>query len=373
MKIVAASLDVMEFDIPRLEINDARKAMGGRITGGLLRLRTDDGTEGNAHLGDRGGGDARTIADFWDWFGGALVGSDTERREPYWENLEGKGLDGGITDAQWAHVDVALWDAAGKATGKPVHQMLGTKRETCKVYATYPPRNSTIAGYIEEANEVAEAGFTAYKIHPGAMPVKQVVEMVHEVRRAVGDDFDLMLDPNHGYDFGAALEIGCALDANSFTWFEDPVPWSHQSEIEELSASLSTPLAMSDSADFLITEATESLERGWPEIIRGTTRKIGITGLKRQCEAAARFGRQCEVGTAGNSLMNAANLNVIMAVQNCWYYEYWMPLEAQWFGMSPEITVNLDGELEAPTLPGLGFEIDEDFVSRHRVSTLSAG
>lgn len=373
MKIVAASLDVMEFDIPRLEVNDARQSMGGRVTGGLLRLTTEDGVEGNAHLGDRGGGGARTISEFWHQFGETLVGFDTLHRGEYWETLERGGSAGGGKHSQWAHIDVALWDAAGKAAGKPVHAMLGTVRESCKVYATYPPRNSTIAGYVEEASELAAAGFTAYKIHPGVMPLYEVVRMVAEVRRAVGDEMALMLDPNHGYDLESALEIGTALDANGFTWFEDPVPWSHQSDIAKLSAELRTPLAMSDSGEFLIPEAVESLRRGWPQIIRGTARKIGITGLKSQCDIADEVGRQCEVGTAGNSLMNAANLNVIMAVRNCWFYEYWMPLEAQWFGMSPEITVNSNGEIEAPTQPGLGFSVDEYFVSRHRVSTLNAG
>lgn len=372
MKIVAASLDVMEFEVPTLQINDARQSMGGRITGGLLRLTTEDGIEGNAHLGDRGGGGARTISEFWDRFGAMLIGLDTAQLDAYWETLARGGQDAGREHSSWAHVDVALWDAIGKAAGKPVHEMLGTQRNTCKVYATYPPRNSTISGYVDEASELVAAGFTAYKIHPGAMPASEVIKMVSEVRRAVGDGMDLMLDPNHGYDLETALEIGKGLDANAFTWFEDPVPWSQQSDIAELRAKLETPLAMSDSGDFLIPEAAESLERGWPEIVRGTTRKIGITVLKSQCDLAAEFGRQCEVGTAGNSLMNAANLNVIMAATNCWFYEYWMPLEAQWFGMSPEITVNSDGELDAPTEPGLGFHVDEEFVSRHRVSTLIA-
>ena len=78
----------------------------------------------------------------------------------------------------------------------------------------------------------------------------------------------------------------------------------------------------------------------------------------------------CEVGTAGNSLMNAANLNVIMSILNCDFYEYWSPLEAQQFGLEQEILVNSDGVLTAPTTPGLGFSVDEDFVSKHRVSTI---
>ena len=82
------------------------------------------------------------------------------------------------------------------------------------------------------------------------------------------------------------------------------------------------------------------------------------------------FNVNCEVGTAGNSLMNAANLNVIMSVLNCDFYEYWSPLEAQQFGLTQEIVVNDNCVLTAPELPGLGFEIDEDFVMHHRVSTI---
>ena len=127
---------------------------------------------------------------------------------------------------------------------------------------------------------------------------------------------------------------------------------------------------MSDSAQFLFHEAARSLQRGWPPTIRGTARKIGITGLKKQCGMAEGFNVNCEVGTAGNSLMNAANLNVIMSVLNCDFYEYWSPLEAQQFGLAQEILVNDDCVLTAPVSPGLGFEIDEDFVTHHHVSTI---
>lgn len=369
MKIASAQIDVMEFEIPRFAVNDTRIAVGGAITGGLLRLFTESGVEGNAHLGDRGGGGAEMINSFWGKFGGSLVGLDTELREKYWDASQNSS-DDVVTRSLWSYVDVALWDAAGKLAGEPIHRLLGTKRTSSNVYATFPPLNSTVDGYLREAERLMDAGFNAYKIHPGALPSSDVVAMVRKIRRAVGNEVGLMLDPNHGYDFDTASLIGQALDTYGFRWFEDPVPWSDQSSIEKLSAMLQTPLAMSDSGEFMTDEAQASLERGWPGIIRGTSRKIGLTGLKRQCDAAATFNRQCEIGTAGNSLMNAANLHVIMSVSNCRYYEYWMPLEAQWFGMLPEIEVDGAGQLVAPAGPGLGFEVDEKFVAQNCVSTL---
>ena len=78
--------------------------------------------------------------------------------------------------------------------------------------ATYAPRHDTPDGYVEEAEKVVSRGFRAYKIHPGVMPARDVTEMVGRVRDSVGFDVRLMLDPNGGYGFRKALEIGRALD-----------------------------------------------------------------------------------------------------------------------------------------------------------------
>ncbi len=365
-------IDVIEFDVPRISVNDARGGMGGKLTAGVLRLITESGVEGNAHIGDRGGGGATTIRAFQSAFEGRLIGTKIADREALWHQLNPMSGHGATTSlhALWSHIDVAMWDAAGKAADMPVHEMLGTARRTTEVYATYPPRNSTVEGYVAEAAELVEQGFTAYKIHPGAMPADRVIQMVRAVRQEVGDEMRLMLDPNNGYNLRDALKIGRALDETNFHWFEDPVPWGDWRAIRTLSEELDTPLNMSDAGEFLFHEAARALEQGWPPTIRGTTRKIGITGLKKQCGMAEGFNVNCEVGTAGNSLMNAANLNVIMSVLNCDFYEYWSPLEAQQFGLEQEILVNSDGVLTAPTAPGLGFEIDGDFVMHHRISTI---
>ena len=108
----------------------------------------------------------------------------------------------------WAPVDVALWDIAGKVAGVPVYRLLGASRDETEVYATYPPRHANPEGYFEEARQVQEAGFRAYKIHPGVMGTTDAFTMMAGVRDIVGDDMELMLDPNNGYDFRKALAVG---------------------------------------------------------------------------------------------------------------------------------------------------------------------
>ena len=102
----------------------------------------------------------------------------------------------GITNQNWAPVDVALWDITGKAAELPIYKLLGTQRYHTEVYGTYPPRHESPEGYVEEAREMVARGFRAYKIHPGMLSTPDVIRMVTMVREAVGPAVRLMLDPN---------------------------------------------------------------------------------------------------------------------------------------------------------------------------------
>ncbi len=370
MKVTGISIDVVGREVPDVRIHDHRGGIGGKVRNGVLRVQTDEGIEGHCTVGDRSG-DADTLMDrIVREVGPRVMGMDVGEREKLWSQLDSMGGHGAPVHPAWSCVDVALWDIAGKAAGQPIHRLLGTARYESEVYATYPPRHADAAGFVEEGLELKSEGFNAYKIHPGAMATKGVVEMVAAVREAVGDEMTLMLDPNNGYDLRKALEIGRALDANGFFWFEDPVPWNDFEAIRELSARLDTPLAMSDTVAFLFNETAHYVKLGYPRIVRGTARKLGITGLKKLCGLLEGFRMNCEIGMAGNTLLNAANLHVIMSITNCDYFEYWMPLAAHQWGVQEEIKLNERGVLDAPMGPGLGFDLDEDWIAAHRVAVL---
>jgi L-alanine-DL-glutamate epimerase-like enolase superfamily enzyme len=370
MKITGLSLDIVEREYESVRIQDSRGSIGGTIRNAVLRLRTDEGIEGHCTVGDRAGNSDPLFDRITRDLGPRVVGMDVSEREKLWSRIARINGHGASIYAAWSCVDVALWDIAGKAAGLPVHALLGTARHETPVYATYPPRHADIDGFVQEAKQLKSDGFTAYKIHPGAMETRTVTKMVTAVRDKVGDDVTLMLDPNAGYGFRKAFEIGRSLDDNGFYWFEDPVPWNDYDSVRELSARLSTPVALSDNAAFLFREAAHAVRLGYPRILRGTARKLGITGLKKLCGLLEGFGMQCEIGLAGNTLLNAANLHVIMSVTNCDYYEYWMPLEAHQWGVKNEIARNSRGVIEAPGGPGLGFELDEEWIGGHRVATV---
>ena len=106
-------------------------------------------------------------------------------------------------------------------------------------------------------------------------------------------------------------------------------------------------------------------------IVRGTALRLGITGLRKLCALAEGFGLNCEIGTAGNGLLNAANLNVAQSVRNFDYYEHLMPVEQHNFGLTSYPSPEERGMMRAPDAPGLGFELDWDWIEHHKVASLS--
>ena len=129
-------------------------------------------------------------------------------------------------------------------------------------------------------------GFRAYKIHPGMLNTPDVIRMVTMVREAVGPAVRLMLDPNCGYGYRKALDIGRALDQNAFHWFEDPVPHYDLDAIKSLSERLDVPLCMSDQNPNQFFNAANMVRNQSTRLVRGTAQKLGITGLKKLCSLA---------------------------------------------------------------------------------------
>ena len=370
LKITDITIDVIRREVGGTGLESDLGRFGGEVTQGVLRVKTGQGIEGQCFIGDFRSGGRGLFDPILKVLKPELIGKDASAREWLWNRFGLLGARRGVTFPAWAPVDVALWDLAGKAAGIPVFRMLGAVGEEAAVYATYPPRHDSPEGWVEEGRDITDRGFRACKIHPGMLSTTDAVKMARAVRAEVGDDITLMFEPNNNYDFRKALTVGRALDANGFHWFEDPVPWDDFDAVVELSRRLDTPLAMSDLAGYLFREPAHYIRLGAPRILRATARKHGITGMRKIAGMAEAFGLNCEIGTAGNSSLNAANLHVICSISNCDYYEWWMPAEAHQFGLVDHYGLNERMALEVPEIPGLGCVLDEEWIAAHRVETL---
>jgi L-alanine-DL-glutamate epimerase-like enolase superfamily enzyme len=369
-KIASLSIDVVRRAMPADAVTGA-PPLRENIDHGVLRLVTDDGIEGNCFIGEFWGRGEAEFQPILDIIKPDLIGRHADQREWLWTRHKYLASRYQLTTKTWAPVDIALWDIAGKAAGLPIYRLLGAQRTSAPAYASYPgARYETVEGFVGEAEGAIAGGFLAYKIHPGLLAADQVIPIVAAVREAVGDDIHLMLDPDCGYDFQKALEIGLALDDLDFHWFEDPVSYHDDVAIAALSRRLSTPLAMSDQAPDQFFHSAHYIRRDMVRLPRGTALRLGITGLRKLFALAEGFGLKCEIGTGGNPLLNAANLHVLLSVANSDYHEHYIAPEKDQFGLTAYIEPDGNGMVAVPDAPGLGFTLDEDWIAAHRIATL---
>ena len=163
---------------------------------------------------------------------GCATGAKASVNTTYWPVLLRAGVelrtDCRVPLQALSGVDIALWDIAGKVAGMPIHKLIGgAHRQSVPVYGygmmlRREDAASLAARFADEAAEIKAMGFVAAKMKVGLGPQHDVV-LAEAVRRGVGDDFDFMVDANHCYTAADAFHVGRALDELGAFWFEEPV------------------------------------------------------------------------------------------------------------------------------------------------------
>ena len=161
-----------------------------------------------------------------------VIGEDPMNIEKIWQilyvGMMGHGMTGVVGSGAINGIEMALWDIKGKALGTPVWNLLGGKvRDSVRVYGhafrykmgiDSGPDGVTVA---ERALELKEKGYTAVKTGQGVESVKAV----EEVRKAVGDEMDIMVEcgPPPWLTVKDAILVGKALEPYNVAFYEDAV------------------------------------------------------------------------------------------------------------------------------------------------------
>jgi len=325
----------------------------------LLSLTTDDGITGYSMPYGKQNEARAIVCLIEDFLAPRLLGQDLARWEQTWAALKMKLRDlRNVTEAFLGMVDVAVWDILGKARNQSIAQMLGLKRRRIPAYQTSTRFFDSIEGFADEARAVKAAGYHGYKLHIWAGP-KEDIPVLEIVREAVGPDFPLMIDATSRYTLEEALEVGRALDRLNYTWYEEPVHDNLVDELRTLTASLKTPLLAAESVD--VDRLPLYLDRKICAMVRGDCHiKGGITGLSRSMRMAADKGFELEIHAAATPLLDAGNLQVAAAFDNCRFLEVF-PLYFPLLKHNP-YQIDAKGFLTVPDGPGLGVELDFDWI-----------
>jgi L-alanine-DL-glutamate epimerase-like enolase superfamily enzyme len=268
-----------------------------------------------------------------------------------------------------AAVEMALWDIAGKAAGKPVYELLGGKvREFIptkwSVSGVEPPQATEIARWA-----VAQ-GFGAMKVKVGTDPDRDVAR-VHAVRAAIGGTIKLGVDANGGWPADAAVSIIERLYEFGIYFVEQPVPPEDVVHLVEVKQAIRVPV-VADESVYTLQDAKTLARLGAADVFSIYVGKAGGIGEARKiAEFAQAVGLKCTVGSNLElGVGSAAMVHLAIATRGITAEEFPCDIIGPFFYQDDIVRQALPikpGEARPNAVPGLGVELDEDKVERYRV------
>ena len=306
----------------------------------------------------------------------ALLGKDPVDTELRWRDMirvTSSSDMGGAVYCAIAGLDIAMWDLKGKALGLPIYRLLGGKfRDKIRMYASSLRRDLTPVEEANRAVSLVEQGYSAYKLHsalPGEIdhPSDQTIETVREVRAAVGDEVEILVDVNGAFSAHHAIEIGKALEALGVFHFEEPRPHYDLDGLATVADNLNIPIA---SGEMIYThwQFRDLIVNGRVDILQPDIVKVpGFTEFQRIAALASAFGKPITVHNTQPTISTVAHLHACAAFANIPYAQEYniepISIRDEWPILKTPLQV-VNGYLNVPEGPGLGVELDEDVVKK---------
>lgn len=264
-----------------------------------------------------------------------------------------------------AAIDIACYDLMGKATGRPVYDLIGGKSHE---ELTYPKVLSIEEPEVmaEKARAALDQGFRSLKLKVGTDPALDV-KRIQAVREAVGYDVEIRVDVNQGWQtYSSAIQAMKQLEPLRLAWIEQPIRLGDIDGLAQLKRQCTTPLM----ADESIHHGEHLIDMIKKEAVDKINIKLmksgGIYPAISIAKAAEYAGIDCQVGSmVESSIGSAAGYHTAMARKNITSTELTGPLL-----FSKDIG---DLTYEVPFVrlndkPGLGLVINETVLNELTVT-----
>ena len=266
-------------------------------------------------------------------------------------------------------IDMALWDIRGKAIGWPLYRLLGGASRPIPAYA-----GGVSLGYqepaalVEEARALIASGYTAVKLRIGDAPARDLAR-VSAVRKAFGDELMILTDANTGYTLDDARTVMPGLDANGVGWLEEPFPAHDYRSYAAARSFGRVPLAAGEN-HYTRFEFTRLIEDGSITVLQPDLSKTGgVTEALRIAALASAWKLRINPHTSMTGLNMAATIHFLAAIDNGGYFEGDVSRNNLFRDelVSRPYAVGADGCVRPLEKPGLGLEVNEEFLARHPV------
>ena len=298
-----------------------------------------------------------------------LIGKDPLKIEHHWQAMyKGTFYRGGpVLMSAISGVEQAMWDILGKKLGAPVYQLLGGAcRNKIRVYTHISGR--TPEEYAKNALTKVEQGFTALKttLFEAVKPVdslslvEKTVERFRAIREAVGDDVDMAVDCHGRLSPAMAVRIAKALEPYYPMFLEEPCLPENVDAMAIIARSTSIPIATGERL-FTRWGFREVLEKQAASIIQPD---LSHAGGIMECKKIAAMAETYYVALAPHCPLGPIALASCIQLDACTPNFLIQEQVTLGEGYLEEPFKLKDGYVEVPKKPGLGIELNDDFIKR---------
>lgn len=312
-------------------------------------------------------------------FAPLLTGQDPTRVTYLWQQMQRFfwWRNGVVASSAASGIEQALWDVTGKAYGQPVYKLLGgAVRDRVRVYAR---TDLGLATYGDEAKAAIDEGFDAFKFGPGKyvkpyddeQQADVALSVAREIREAAGPDCDLMIDCGGIFSQQAAHRLIDGLREVKMLFVEEPVNMDTPHGLIQLRNAFPDVRIAAGEREMTRWAFREWLEQGAVDVIQADISHCGGIGeLLRIASYAEVYNVMVAPHNPYGPVALAATVHACACMPNFLILEHcrhrpWLD-EVQNFG-----PVVQDGRVTPSDRPGLGIELDWDYVKKHPYQRLS--
>jgi D-galactarolactone cycloisomerase len=334
----------------------------------ITRVITEEGIVGEAYGAD----EDKTLGDIHsvitNEIAPRLIGEDALSYERCWELgapvTYDQLRDRRIGLVALASVDLAIWDAIGKALEIPLWRLWGGYRDSVPVNIIGGYYGGDLGRVSEEVHEWLDMGFHGCKFKIGGTTPEVDAERVATARDTAGDKFVITVDANQGYTVQQALELCRRVADLNIRWFEEPCIWMNDArDMREVRARGGIPVCAGQS-EHSPGACRDLMEAGAIDVCNfDASWSGGYTNWKRLAALAEVYS--VELGHHEEPQVAA---HLLASQPHGTYLEMFHPdRDPIWWNLIANRPELVDGRLALPDEPGLGWILDTDYVERYRV------
>jgi len=334
----------------------------------ITRIHTRDGVIGEAYVGDEDKSLAELCRIVEQEIAPRLVGESALNVERCWELAFPVSFDI-LRDRRLglvalAGVDTAIWDAIGKYLGQPLWRLWGGYRNRIQMIAIGGYYGNPLGSIEEEIRSYRELGLAGMKFKVGGSSPAEDHARVAQARAAGGDDFIICIDANQGYSVQDAVDLSRRLADLDITWFEEPVQWQNDARsLRDVRFRGEVPVCAGQS-EYSPAGCRNLMETGAIDFLNfDASWSGGPTAWRRAAATATTYDVR-----VGHHEEPQVSTHLLSSQPHGMFAECFHPdRDPFWWSLIANRPELKNGWLELSERPGLGWELDWDYVEANRL------